>query len=83
MSIEIVDARYHKELSVLKGLVEEHFRASLSMNKQRVSVMGSTQPEGRAVSIRSITIQVFPINGARGKPTSRKGMISAMRCKCG
>ena len=41
MSIEIVDARYHKELSVLKGLVEEHFRASLSMNKQRVSVIGA------------------------------------------
>ena len=27
MSIEIVDARYHKELSVLKGLVEENLNA--------------------------------------------------------
>ena len=35
MSIEIVDARYHKELSVLKGLVEENLGASLSMNKHR------------------------------------------------
>ena len=59
--------RYHKELSLLKGLMEENFGASLSMNKHRVSIMGSTQPEGRAVSIRSITIQVFPINGARGR----------------
>ena len=83
MSIEIVDARYQKELSVLKGLVEEDLDASLSMNKHRVSVMGSTQPEGRAVSIRSITIQVFPINGAREEPASREAMISAMGCKCG
>ena len=83
MSIEIVDARYHKELSVLKCSVEEHFGASLSMNKYGVSIMGSAQPKGRAVSIRSITIQVFPINGAREEPASREAMISAMGCKCG
>ena len=35
MSIKIVDARYHKELSLLKGLMEENFGASLSMNKHR------------------------------------------------
>ena len=83
MSIEIVDARYRKELSVLQGLVEEYLGASLSMYKDWVSIMGSTQPEGRAVSIRSITIQVFPINGAREKTASSEAMISAMGCKCG
>ena len=59
------DVWYHKELSVLKCSVEEHFGTSLSMNKYGISIMGSAQPKGRAVSIRSITIQVFPINGAR------------------
>ena len=44
---------------------------------------GKRTAKGRAVSIRSITIQVFPINGAREEPASRKAMISAMRCKCG
>ena len=83
MSIEVVDAWDHKELSVLKCSVEEHFGASLSMNKYGISIMGSAQPKGRAVPIRSVTIQVFPINGAREKPASRKAMISAMRCKCG
>ena len=75
----VVDARYHKELSILKGLMEENFGASLSVNKHRVSVMGSTQPEGRAVSIRSITIQVFPINGAREEPASRDDLGHGMQ----
>ena len=69
--------------SVLKSLVEEDLDASSSMNKHRVYVIGSTQPEGQAVSIRSITIQVFPVNGAREEPASREAMISAMGCKCG
>ena len=75
----VVDARYHKELSILKGLMEENFGASLSVNKHRVSVMGSIQPEGQAVSIRSITIQVFPINGAREEPASRDDLGHGMQ----
>ena len=38
---------------------------------------------GRAVSVHSVTIQIFPINGAREETASSDAMISAMRCKCG
>ena len=39
---------------------------------------GKHTARGRAVSIRSISIQVFPINGAWEEPASREAMISAM-----
>ena len=45
MSIEIVDARGHKELSVLKAWWKKTL-CLVVYELTQVSVMGSTQPEG-------------------------------------
>ena len=40
--------------------------------------MGCTQPKRRAVSICSISIQVFPINGTGEKPARSETMVSTL-----
>ena len=51
--------------------------ATLPMYKHWISIVGSTDPQGWSVTIRSIAIQELSINGAREESTGSKTMISS------
>ena len=60
-----------------------HLTSSEPVYKNWGAVMGSTQPQRRAISIAGIAIQVFPINRTRKETACREAVVTTvggLRC---
>jgi len=56
MGIKVMDTRDYHELSILYTSMKENLVTSVSMNEGWGPIVSCTQPEGRSVTIRGVTI---------------------------
>ena len=78
VSIKIMGTRYEQYPPVFGGLMEVYFAAPEPVDKNRRSIVGSTKPQWRAISVPCIAIQVLPINGAREEATRRESVVPTL-----
>ena len=55
-----------------------HLASSEPVCKNWGAIVGSTQPQWRAISIAGIAIQVFPIDRTRKETTRREAVVTTV-----